>query len=169
MIHGAAQLAGGGVFGSGWSLNSALPQALPWLYNLRLGFIIRKERNRRRQSAASSLPASAQFHRRRACWAPPATMPRGVQNFLEAFSFRQPPPHRLVAGVAGIAGDDEIAHAGKAHEGFPAASAGYADARHFRQAAGQQGGLGVISQVQPLAQSGPDGKDVLDGSPAACR
>ena len=70
----------------------------------------------------------------------------------------------VVAGVFGEAGDDEVADAGEAEEGFGLAAEGDAEAGHFREAAGDEGGEGVVAESEAFGDAGGDGEDVLDGA-----
>jgi hypothetical protein len=67
---------------------------------------------------------------------------------------------RQVAG----AGQDQVAHAGQAHEGFGLAAQRRAQAGDFGQAARDQGGARIQAQAQAVGGAGGDGQDVLHGA-----
>ena len=69
-----------------------------------------------------------------------------------------------IARQAAGAGEDEVAESGESGHGFGAASAGDDEAGHFGEAAGDEGGDGVVAEAEAVADSGGDGDDVLQGS-----
>ncbi len=66
-----------------------------------------------------------------------------------------------IARQAAGAGEDEVAESGESGHGFGAASAGDDEARHFGQAARDEGGDGVVAEAEAVADSGGDGDGVL--------
>ena len=73
------------------------------------------------------------------------------------------PTVRLRRERAG-AGEDQIADAGEAGERFAAAAAGYGEAGDLGDAAGDEGGGGVVAEADAGGDAGGDGDDVFEGS-----
>ena len=67
-----------------------------------------------------------------------------------------------VAGERAGAGEDEVACAGEAGEGFAAAAAGNGEAGDFGDAAGHEGGGGVVAEADSGGDAGGDGDDVFE-------
>src|SRR5208283_2867722 len=68
-----------------------------------------------------------------------------------------------VATVRADTGRDEVAQSTESEEGLAPRAHGQAQARDLRQAAREQGGLGVVAEAEPVAETGGDGDDILDG------
>ena len=83
-------------------------------------------------------------------------------GFLEGLAVAEGQADAVVARVDGEAGDDQVADAGEAGEGLRPAAEGDAEAGHFRQRAGDQGGDGVVAEAEACGDAGGDGEDVLD-------
>jgi hypothetical protein len=69
-----------------------------------------------------------------------------------------------VAAERAGAGEDEVADTGEAGEGFALAAAGDGEAGDFGDAAGDEGGGGVVAEADAGSDAGGDGDDVLEGS-----
>ena len=67
-----------------------------------------------------------------------------------------------VAGEGAGAGEDEIAEAGETGESLAVAAAGDGEAGDLGDAAGDDGGAGVVAEVEALNDSGGEGDDVLE-------
>ena len=61
----------------------------------------------------------------------------------------------------GGTGDDQVTHAGQSRKGFSAAAQGHAQAGDLRQAAGHQGGLGIVAEAHAVTDPGTEGDDVF--------
>ena len=55
----------------------------------------------------------------------------------------------------------EVADAAEAEEGFGTAAHGDANAHHFLQGAGEEGGLGIRAEPKPIAEASAYRIDVL--------
>ncbi len=69
-----------------------------------------------------------------------------------------------VAGEGAGAGEDKVAEAGEAGEGLAVASAGYGEAGDLGDAAGDDGGSGVMAEVEAVDDAGGEGDDVFEGA-----
>src|SRR5205814_4551918 len=69
-----------------------------------------------------------------------------------------------VAGERAGAGEDEVADTGEAGEGLAAASAGHGKTRHLSYASGDEGGGGVVAEVEAVGDPGGKRDDVLHGA-----
>ena len=67
-----------------------------------------------------------------------------------------------VAREAAGAGEDEVADAGEAGQGFAAAAAGHGEAGDLGDAAGDEGGGGVVAELEAGDDAGGEGDDVLE-------
>ena len=67
-----------------------------------------------------------------------------------------------VAREGAGAGEDEVADAGEAGEGLAAAAAGDGEAGDLGDAAGDEGGGGVVAEVEAVDDAGGEGDDVLE-------
>ena len=71
-------------------------------------------------------------------------------------------PDGPVAAERTGAGEHQIAHAGEAGEGFAARAAGHGEARDLGNAAGDEGGGGVVTEAHAGGDPGGDGDDVFE-------
>ena len=71
-------------------------------------------------------------------------------------------PDGPVAAERAGAGEHQIAHAGEAGEGFAARAAGHGEARDLGNAAGDEGGGGVLTEAHAGSDPGGDGDDVFE-------
>ena len=71
-------------------------------------------------------------------------------------------PDGAVAAERAGAGEHQVADAGEAGEGFAAATAGDGEAGDFGNAAGDEGGGGVVAEADSGSDSGGDGDDVFE-------
>src|SRR5882757_5806373 len=69
-----------------------------------------------------------------------------------------------VAREGAGAGEDEVADAGEAGKGLAAASAGYGETSHLGDAARDEGGGGVVAEVEAVGDAGGESDDVLQGT-----
>jgi hypothetical protein len=78
--------------------------------------------------------------------------------------FRRGPafPDAAVAAVAAGAGDDQVAHAAEAGEGCRLAVERGSETTDFDEAAGDQGGPGVVAEAESVADADGDGDDILE-------
>ena len=93
---------------------------------------------------------------------PSATMPSDGDGFFERLALAEGEADAVVARVLGEAGDDQVADAGEAGEGFAVAAEGDAEAGHFGERAGDEGGDRVVAETEAVGHAGGDGIDVLD-------
>jgi len=77
------------------------------------------------------------------------------------FALGQALPDLTIASVPAHASCDQVADAGQARESLRFRAVGDAETRHFREAAGQEGSLGVVAAIQAVADAGRDADDVL--------
>ena len=88
---------------------------------------------------------------------------RGGPGFVEAAPRAQRPSELPVARQPARAGEHEVPEPGQAGEGLGAAPLRHRQPRHLGQAAGDEGGLGVLAVAEPVHDPGRDGDDVLEG------
>src|SRR6266851_10127641 len=69
-----------------------------------------------------------------------------------------------VARERASAGEDEVADAGEAGKGLASASAGDGETSHLGYAAGDEGGGGVVAEVEAMGDAGGESDDVLQGA-----
>ena len=69
----------------------------------------------------------------------------------------------VIPAMFAVAGDDEVADAAEPLEGSGGTAHGGAEADHFGQAAGDEGGAGIIAEAEAAGEAAGDGKDVFDG------
>jgi hypothetical protein len=105
--------------------------------------------------AASSRTALAQG-------TPSATWPSSADDRVQGLALRQAEADAAVARQVAGAGEDQVAHAGQAHEGFRLPAQRGAQAGDFGQAARDQRGARVQPQAQAVGHAGGDGQHVLD-------
>ncbi len=86
------------------------------------------------------------------------------ENFGQGTAFAEFGADGAVAGERSGAGEDEVADAGEAGESLAAASAGYGEAGHLGDAAGDEGGGGVVAEVEAVDYAGGEGDDILEGA-----
>ena len=86
------------------------------------------------------------------------------EDFREFAALAQRLSDGAVAAERAGAGEDQVADAGEAGEGFAAASAGYGEAGDLGDAAGDEGGGGVVAEADSGGDSGGDGDDVFEGA-----
>ena len=87
-----------------------------------------------------------------------------VDGLFERLAVAEREADAVVARVLGETGDDEVADAGEAGEGFLATAERHAEAGHFRKRAGDERGHGVVAEAEAVGHAGGDGIDVLDGA-----
>ena len=68
----------------------------------------------------------------------------------------------MVARQVRAAGRDEVAHPGEPGERERVGAGRDAEPRHLGEAAGQQPGLAVVAEAEPVGGTGRDGDDVLE-------
>ena len=77
-----------------------------------------------------------------------------------------PPPEfhsdAAVPGECAGASEHQVADAGESGEGIAAAAAGYGEAGDFGDAAGHEGGGGVVAEADAGGDAGGDGDDVFE-------
>src|SRR5262249_32679391 len=69
-----------------------------------------------------------------------------------------------IAAVLAHAGRDQITQSRQSGERLRLSAEGNAKPCHLRQAARQQGGLGVVTEAQPVADAGGNADDILQCS-----
>ena len=69
-----------------------------------------------------------------------------------------------IARLVISAGEDEVAYAGKAHQGFFMGAEGGRQAGDFAQAARNEGCTGVCTAAETISDAGCDGNDVFHGT-----
>ncbi len=84
------------------------------------------------------------------------------ENFGELAAAAEFDADGAVAGERAGAGEDEVADAGETGEGLAAATAGDGEARHLGDAAGDEGGGGVVAEVEAVDDAGGEGDDVFE-------
>src|SRR5436190_13095535 len=82
----------------------------------------------------------------------------GVELFAAADAFAE----GAVAAQFRIAGASEIAEAAEARESFGSSADSDAEAANFDDAAGDEGGFGVVTEAEAVTRAGGDGDDVLE-------
>ena len=86
------------------------------------------------------------------------------QHFREVAALAERFPDGAVAGERAGAGEHQVADAGEAGEGFAAAAAGHGEASDFRDAAGDEGGGGVVAEADSGGDPGGDGDYIFERS-----
>src|SRR5580704_1454986 len=81
-----------------------------------------------------------------------------VRQFTTTAEFNT---NTAIAGQSSRAGQHQISQAGQSSHGFWLPAAGYHQARHLRQAAGDERRNRVMAQSQPVANSGSDRDGIL--------
>jgi hypothetical protein len=84
------------------------------------------------------------------------------QNFRELAALAQRLADGAVAAERAGAGEDQVADTGETGESFTAASAGDGEPGDLRNAAGDEGGGGVVAEADSGGDAGGDGDDVLE-------
>ena len=82
-------------------------------------------------------------------------------DLAQSFASPEPFADGAVAAMAGKAGDHQIADTAQALEGLAAATQRGAEADEFRERPGDQCGLRVIAEAEPIPDPSGDGEDVF--------
>ncbi|MDB6071172.1 MAG: hypothetical protein JWL81_2343, partial [Verrucomicrobiales bacterium] len=88
----------------------------------------------------------------------------GVGDVLQGLSFAKQAADAIVAAVAAVAGDDEVADAAEALKSLEPTAGGHAEACHFGKSAGDERGAGIVAESESLTDAAGDGEDVFHGS-----
>ena len=76
----------------------------------------------------------------------------------------EPFAESAVAAVDAEAGDDEVAESAQSVEGLLLSAESGAEADHFGERAGDEGGFGVVAEPESVGDTGGDGVDVFQGA-----
>jgi hypothetical protein len=89
---------------------------------------------------------------------------QGCEDFREFAALAESFAYGAVAGEGAGAGEDQVADAGEASEGFAAGSAGYGETGDFGDASGDQGGGGVVAEAGAGSYTCGNGDYVFEGT-----
>src|SRR5579883_3313692 len=73
-------------------------------------------------------------------------------------------PEPAVSAVLGKAGYHEVAQPAQAGEGLGLRAAGHSQTLYLHNGARDHGGLGIVTEAEPVAHAGGDGDDVFKGA-----
>ena len=93
-----------------------------------------------------------------------AILGAGAWGTALALSLARRGSHQLCLWSHSAALAEQLADAGEAGKGLAAASAGYSETGHFGDAARDEGGGGVVAEVEAVGDAGGEGDDVLHGA-----
>ena len=85
-------------------------------------------------------------------------------RFFDGLARGEREPHAPVTREVVGAGQDEIAHAGEAHEGFLPGAERDAEPHELDEPAVDQGNTGIRTEAETVGHAGADGQGVLHGS-----
>ena len=106
--------------------------------------------------------AGCQFNSYRGGFYPFCDHRGGSQNVAEEKAVGQFQANLAIAAQVAGTGEDEVAQAGEAGHGFSAPPGSDGEAGEFGQTAGDEGGQGVVAEVEAITDAGTDGDDVLE-------
>src|SRR5207245_25329 len=87
-----------------------------------------------------------------------------LDDLLELLALAQGSAYAAVAGKTARAGKNQVTHTGQPGHGLRLSTTGHSQAGDFSQAAGNQGGYGVVAKAQAAAHTCSDGNHVLERS-----
>ena len=85
-------------------------------------------------------------------------------DVLERLAASESEAEVAITGQVSVTGEDEIAESAQSRHGEGFAAKGHAQARHFGESAGHDGGHGIVADIETGAGSGGDGNDIFEAS-----